>query len=97
MDAALHRQGSQSKPLTYRRAIKWVRDRWLINHFYGIEAAELTFPEFMDALQSITEVQKELRPKSPEEIVSMLGQQMSEMFEANRRAKQEAQSQARDN
>ncbi len=51
----------------------------------------------MDALQSITEVQKELRPKSPEEIVSMLGQQMSEMFEANRRAKQEAQSQARDN
>jgi len=76
--------------LTYRRAIKWVRDRWLLNHFYGIEAADLTFPEFMDALQSMSEVQKELRPKSPEEIVAMIGQQMTEVFEANRRARQEA-------
>ena len=76
--------------MTYRRAIKWVRDRWLLNHFYGIEAADLTFPEFMDALQSMSEVQKELRPKSPEEIVAMIGQQMTEVFEANRRARQEA-------
>ena len=79
------RGGPQSGPSVSRREIQWDRDRWLLNHFYpAVDAAELTMPEFVQALNTMQYVADELRAKSPEEIVSMMAQQAQQA--AQRRA-----------
>ncbi len=66
------------------------RDRWLIQHFYGRDADELTWPEFIDAIENISVVSNELRPKTPAEMVVEMGRQVTEQFERARRARQAA-------
>lgn len=56
-----------------------------MTHFYGADAAEMAFPEFMDALSSMNEVTNEMRPRTPSEIVTELGKTVEETLEANRR------------
>jgi len=84
-------QGGKTKPLAYRREIEWVRDRWLISHFYGVDAMGLTVPEFLDALANISKVQAELRPKTLEEITAMMAVSQAAKFKQARKAKEAAQ------
>jgi len=84
-------QGGKAKPLAYRREIEWVRDRWLISHFYSVDAMGLTVPEFLDALANISKVQGELRPKTLEEITAMIAGTQAEKFKQARKAKEAAQ------
>jgi hypothetical protein len=58
-----------------------------LNHFYGIESADLTLPEFLAALNSLGYVQQELRPKNPTEIMALIAKQVGETFERNRQAR----------
>jgi hypothetical protein len=69
--------------------VKWERDRWLITHFYPArDAAEMTMPEFLSALENIFRTQKELLPKDPKEIVAEIAEETAEKFKRGRAARQ---------
>ena len=68
----------------------WDRDRWLLNRFYHTESADLTMPEFLQALNSMQYVIDELRPKTPEEIMGQIAKQVAEMAALNRARKEAA-------
>ncbi len=64
------------------------RDRWLIQHFYGKDAEELTWPEFLMAIENISVVTAELRPKTPQEAIVEMGKQVTEAFERNKKLRE---------
>ena len=71
--------------------MKWERDRWLITHFYPArDAAEMTMPEFLSALENISYAVKELRPKDPKEIVAEIAEETAERFKKGREVRKRA-------